>query len=88
MLWDFSLIGILGLSLILIGWIYETYNLIKTRKSNLPLAFGVLYTLGSLCLSIYSYLLNDLIFLVLNVAATFIALINVLFGLSAKRKKP
>ncbi|MEK6981652.1 MAG: hypothetical protein AABX38_01860 [Candidatus Micrarchaeota archaeon] len=83
----FELLGIVGLSLILIGWIYETYNLVKTRKSNLPLSFSILYSLGSLCLAVYSYLLGDLIFLALNVVATLIAMLNVLIGLNTKGKK-
>ena len=77
----FEILGILGLLLILIGWIYETYQLVKTKKSNLPIIFAVLYSIGSLCLAIYSYLLGDLVFLVLNIAATLIAILNAIISI-------
>ena len=77
--------GLLGLVLILIGWIYETISAIKTGKTALPLAFAILYGTGSLLLTIHSWLLDDLIFLVLNLAATIIAVINIFLILKTRR---
>ena len=69
--------GLIGLALILIGWIYETAVALKTRKTSLPLGFALLYCFGSLMLTIHSWMLNDIVFIILNAAATCIAIINI-----------
>ncbi len=78
-----SIISIAGLGLILLGWIYETYQTIRDRHCDVKFHFALLYLFGSLFLAYYAYVLNDLIFIILNIAAAFIALVNlyyILFG--------
>ncbi|MCH7850924.1 MAG: hypothetical protein IH845_04750 [Nanoarchaeota archaeon] len=58
--------GILGVVLIVLGWIPETIEIIRKKKNNLNLKFNILYTLGSLFLVIYSIYINDLVFILLN----------------------
>ena len=60
------LIGIIGLSLLAIGWLTESIKMVKEKKSNIDLKFGALYVIGSLLLVIYSYQLKDVVFMVLN----------------------
>jgi len=60
------IIGIVGLVLLSIGWISETRKLIKEKRSKLDLKFTILYTLGSLCLVVYSFQINNLVFIILN----------------------
>ncbi len=79
--------GLLGLILILIGWIYETVSAIKSGKTSLPLAFAVLYGAGSLLLTIHSWLLSDFVFIILNAAATIIAVINIFLIIKSKKQK-
>ena len=81
-----DLFGIIGLILILCGWIYELISMLKTKKSSLPLGFAVLYGMGSLLLTLHSWLLDDLVFLILNGAATIIAMINIGFIISKKKR--
>ncbi|MFA5106166.1 MAG: lipid-A-disaccharide synthase N-terminal domain-containing protein [Candidatus Micrarchaeia archaeon] len=79
--------GIIGLLLILAGWIYELFQAIKNKKSQVPLSFAILYGLGSLLLTLHSIELNDAVFIVLNAAATIIALSNIAFSFAGKGKK-
>jgi lipid-A-disaccharide synthase-like uncharacterized protein len=72
-----------GLVLILAGWGYETYQTLKDRHCDVKLNFALLYFVGSSLLAFHAYVLNDMIFIILNVAAALIALINIyyiLFG--------
>jgi lipid-A-disaccharide synthase-like uncharacterized protein len=59
-------IGVIGLIFIGVGWIPQIIEIIKTKKSNLNLKFALLYTLGSLALTLYAIQLNDKIFTMLN----------------------
>lgn len=77
--------GAAGLVLILIGWIYETAKTIKRGKSTVPLEFAVLYATGSFLLLVYSWLLNDFVFIALNFFATLVPLINIYFIFKKKR---
>ncbi len=86
------ILGIIGLSLLLLGWIYETLQTIKDRHCDVKLPFAGLYFVGSLLLSIYAFVLDDVIFMALNGTAAIIALINIYFILfgekySAEHKK-
>ena len=78
--------GIAGLVLLLIGWFIETYQTIKAGKAGVPLEFAVLYFLGSILLGYHAFLLNDSIFVALNVIAALISLINVYYLVKAPKK--
>jgi len=63
---NLMIIGIIGICLLAIAWIHETYEIIRNRKSRINPKFGTLYVIGSLALAVYAYLINDTIFMVLN----------------------
>lgn len=77
--------GLFGLVLILIGWIYETVLVLQENKKPLPLGFAALYGIGSLFLAIHSWLLNDFVFILLNIIATLIAIAHIFLGLTVRR---
>ncbi|HLC69323.1 MAG TPA: hypothetical protein VJH24_05780 [Candidatus Bilamarchaeaceae archaeon] len=77
--------GLLGLVIILAGWVYETIAIVRAGKTPLPLPFAFLYGTGSFLLAIHSWFLDDLVFLVLNIAATLIALVNIAINLKSKK---
>jgi lipid-A-disaccharide synthase-like uncharacterized protein len=60
------IIGIIGLSLLALGWFTEAAKMIKEKRSSIDIKFGILYVIGSLLLVIYSYQINDNVFLILN----------------------
>jgi len=73
------MVSILGLSLILIGWIPQTWQTIKNKKCQLQLKFAIAYLIGSGLLAYHAYQISDLIFLILNAGATLMALINLFY---------
>jgi len=79
-------IGVIGVVLIALGWIPEIIQIIKEKKSNLNLKFALLYTLGSLALTIYAIQLNDLIFMILNGLAFIMAAIGLYYTIKTKDK--
>ena len=78
------LIGIIGMLLIVIGWIPQTIENIKRRKTDLNVKFIILYLAGSLTLLAYSIIINDLVFMLLNGAAAIQALINLVIEAGEK----
>ena len=80
-------IGILGLILIGVGWIPQVIDILKTKKSNLNLGFALLYTLGSLALTVYAILLNDWIFIILNGFAFFMSGIGLYYTIKPTNSK-
>ena len=81
-----STIGIIGLILLAIAWIPQTYSVIKRKESNIDFKFGVLYVLGSLILVYYSIKINDIIFIVLNSVVALMSAVSLYFS-TGKRKK-
>lgn len=79
-------IGIIGMILIVAGWIPQTVENIRRRKTDLNLKFILLYFLGSVALLAYSVIIKDLVFLILNGVASGQALINLIIELGEKKK--
>ncbi|MCX7870779.1 MAG: hypothetical protein N2485_04305 [bacterium] len=71
-----SLIGLVGMIILVSSWIPQTIETIKLKKCPLNINFILLYTFSSLLLTIYSFLIKDLIFLILNFLAFFQSFIN------------
>ncbi|MCX6772903.1 MAG: lipid-A-disaccharide synthase N-terminal domain-containing protein [Candidatus Micrarchaeota archaeon] len=78
--------GIAGAALILFGWAVELLQIIRRKKSQVPLSFALLSGAGSALLTWHAIVLNDMAFIVLNACATFAALINIAFNLMQKGK--
>ena len=78
-------IGIIGLALLALAWIPQTYSVIKKKQSNINLNFGILYVIGSLILVYYSIQIKDNIFLILNSTVTIMSAISLYFS-TGKRK--
>jgi lipid-A-disaccharide synthase-like uncharacterized protein len=79
-------IGVAGLALILAGWSWEFFGVLKSRKAGIPFPFAMLYGAGSLMLTAYSIAIGDMVFVVLNAAATLIAVANALLSLVRERE--
>ena len=62
-------VGVTGLSLIVIGW-GLAFDVVPSWR------LSAFYGVGSVLLSMYSYLRGDPIFLILNLAASILAFIN------------
>ncbi len=69
-------IGILGLFIILIAWLPETIKNIRNRRVRTRIEFLLLYTIGSMLLTIHSIIISDPIFVVLNGLAAILSGMN------------
>lgn len=78
-------IGIIGLVLILVGWVPQAIKTIK-EKSGMDLRFAILYTTGSGLLTLYAILINDWIFIVLNAGATILSGISLVYSIKPSKK--
>gem|GEM_PF-598597 len=77
---DYAWLGFAGLVLLVLGWIPQTWQTLKAKNSSLNIQFALLYFAGSLVLAIYSFLINDIVFVILNSAATIMAFVNLYFS--------
>ena len=73
--------------LLLFGWLSETIAIIREKKSNLDLKFVMLYFVGSILLVWHAYILNDVVFMILNGFAAVMALVNFFYILKGKGEK-
>ncbi len=73
-------IGLIGLILILIGWIPQVIKTVK-EKSGMDLKFAVLYTCGSGLLTVYAVLIHDTVFIILNGGAALLASISLFYSI-------
>lgn len=82
-----EMIGFLGALGIAISWIPQTIRTFKTKKTGLDLRFNMIYVAASLLLTIYSFMIDDLVFIVLNLFATSLSSFNLYYSvLSCKRR--
>jgi len=82
-----NLIGLLGMIILVGSWIPQTLETIKSKKCPLNINFILLYTFSSLLLTIYSLLIKDLIFLILNFLAFLQSFINLYIKLFYEKLK-
>jgi len=62
------IIGATGAALLLIGWIIETYYTITAKKHELGLHISTMFFVGTVLLTVYSWMRGDPVFLFLNAA--------------------
>ncbi|VVB74098.1 Uncharacterised protein [uncultured archaeon] len=73
---EIGFIGVLGAVLLLSAWIPQTLRTIRTKRTGMEPRFIAIYFFGSLILSVYSYLIADFVFLILNAFSTAMAAVN------------
>ncbi len=61
------LIGIIGSVLLIIAWIWETWENYKKHKMSVHLHFSLLYIAGNLFLLYYSWQIHSMVFFVLSI---------------------
>lgn len=75
MLW----IGYVGLVLLAVCWIPQSWETIKRGRCEVNLLFLILSSLGSISLMIYAITIGDTVFSLLNAITTVGALINLFY---------
>lgn len=59
-------VGWLGFSLLVISWVPQTWQTVQRGSTDMHMAFLLLYTFSSYLLTWYSWMIDDLIFILLN----------------------
>jgi len=78
-------IGILGAILLALAWLFETLESIKKHKSLIDLKFTLIYLVGTVLLTIYSYQKNDYVFLGLQSCLTILIIFEIAYTLYKKK---
>jgi len=82
-----DLYGLIGILLILVAWLPETIKNLRAARVTTRFEFLLLYTSGSLLLTIHAYILGDIIFIVLNALATVLSGINIALKLLQSKNR-
>lgn len=76
-----ELLGWTGFAILILAWIPQTYDTIKAGKTDINMAFIIMYVSSSLLLTIYSVLEDDAVFIALNAMLTIGSGINLFYKL-------
>lgn len=76
-----EILGWTGFAILIMAWIPQTMDTIKAGKTDMNIAFILMYVISSLLLTIYSILENDHVFITLNALLTIGSGINLYYKL-------
>ena len=82
-----TVVGLIGLALILVAWIAETVDLIIKKKGKLDTKFAMFYIMGSIVLLVYSIQIKSLVFVILKVFVIILSFISLYYSLKLHKKK-
>lgn len=82
-----ELLGWIGFGILVSAWIPQTWETIKLGATPINLGFIIMYFASSLMLSLYSFLIGDVIFLTLNGLLTLGSGINMYFKIFPRTVK-
>lgn len=80
-------LGIIGSFLILLAWVFETFEAVKRHKNLIDLRFAAVYLPGIVFLAFYAYQIQSSIFLFLEIAILIVVVFEILVTVHTKRKK-
>ncbi len=84
-------IGLIGAAILILGWGFQTIESVRRHKSLIDLRFAFTHFTGVTFLLAYSILINDSVFVPLNVIIVSLIGIEIWYSLHIKkvhRKKP
>lgn len=79
-------IGIAGAILLLVAWLFETYESVKKHKSLIDLKFAFIYIVSTVLLTIYAYQNNDMVFFSVNIFLIIIVLFEIVYTIYKTRR--
>jgi len=79
-------IGIAGALLLLLAWLFETYESIKKHKALVDLKFALIYISSTILLAIYSYQRNDQVFFIMQLCLIVLVLFEIFYTLHKTRR--
>ena len=81
-----EVLGWSGFAILIMAWIPQTMDTIKAGKTDMNIAFILMYVFSSLLLTIYSILENDQVFIALNGLLTIGSGINLFYKLFPRKQ--
>ncbi|GEM_PF-1239513 len=79
------IIGLIGAAILIIGWTFQTVESIRRHKSLIDLRFAFTQFSGIMFLLAYSILINDSVFIPLNVIIVSLITIEIWYSLHIKK---
>lgn len=80
------IIGIIGSLCVLIAWAFDALESAREHKSLVDLRFSFLYLAGVVTLTIYSFIINNIIFMSLELAITVLVVAEIIYSLIKFKK--
>lgn len=80
-------LGLVGLILLILAWIPQTLDILRTKTSRMNPNFALLYLAGSGTLTYYAWAIGDMVFMMLNGFAMVASLINFYYSLVTFRRE-
>lgn len=82
---DPVVVGVLGGIVLILSWTYETFEAVRRHKSLIDLKFAAMNIFGVLLLIMYSWQIENEIFLYLNITLLFIELVEIGYSVAVKK---
>jgi lipid-A-disaccharide synthase-like uncharacterized protein len=79
-------IGVAGALLLLLAWLFETYESIKKHKALVDLKFALIYITSTILLAVYSYQRNDQVFFIMQLCLIVLVLFEIFYTLHKTRR--
>jgi len=80
-------IGIAGAILLLVAWLFETYESVKKHKALIDLKFAFIYIISTILLTVYAFQRNDNIFFSVNLCLIVLVLFEIFYTIKKTKKK-
>jgi len=79
-------IGVAGAILLLVAWLFETFESIKKHKALVDLKFALIYIASTILLTIYAYQRSDFVFFSVNVCLIALVLFEIFYTIHKTRR--
>ena len=79
-------IGIVGAVLLLVAWLFETFESIKKHKALIDLKFSLIYITSTILLTVYAYQRNDFVFFSVNICLIVLVLFEIIYTIHKTRR--
>jgi lipid-A-disaccharide synthase-like uncharacterized protein len=79
-------IGIAGAILLLVAWLFETFESIKRHKALVDLKFALIYITSTILLTVYAYQRNDFVFFSVNICLIVLVLFEIIYTIHKTRR--
>ena len=80
-------IGIAGAILLLVAWLFETFESVKRHKSLIDLKFAFIYIISTILLAIYAFQRSDFVFFSTNICLVILVLFEIVYTIHKTKKK-